>query len=41
MSDWNQGMTDVYNPKVHITAAELRAADIDVPEEILDCAWIP
>jgi len=29
-----------YDPKLHVTAAELRAAGISVPENIPDAAWV-
>ena len=34
-------MSKEYNPETCITAKELRAKGIPVPESIPDCGWIP
>jgi len=30
-----------YDPLLHLTAAELRAVGVPIPEQIPDCAWLP
>lgn len=34
-------MTAEYDPKIHITAGELRAAGATIPDNIPDCGWVP
>jgi hypothetical protein len=35
------GSPPEYDPQKHVHASELRAAGIQVPEEVPDCAWVP
>ncbi len=34
-------MTDTYDPRTCLTAGEVRAIGVELPESVPDCAWVP